>query len=273
MEICFAEIFFPFPYHSSHMVNSTSYDNTFLNSSFSFHSCVETWNTFSHSKDTKWFLNCFCPVFLYFMSCCVRVCMWSPWKLFSAYWMPLIGEPRNFITRSLLTNHKKGWWKAQIFLIVRLLNFIHGTSYGSIMKILEHIVCVVCMIWISFVLCSFSWYFNLFLASFSSSFSSFFKKKKNETRERIGKFMENKIYDKRQGRRERESGWQNKRKGRWNFMFFRSSQVFLSFRVEMVVKDFKDGREICFLFSVVKNSMTIYVCSWFNRHKGNLSSQ
>lgn len=68
MEICFAENVFPFPYHSSHMVNSTSYDSTFLNSSFS---CAETRNTFSHFKDTKWFLNCFCPVFLYFMSCCV----------------------------------------------------------------------------------------------------------------------------------------------------------------------------------------------------------
>lgn len=94
--------------------------------------------------------------------------------------------------------------ESTIFLVVRLLNFIHCTSYGSIMKCLELCVYVVCMIWISFVLCSFSWYFNLFLASFSSSyFFSFFNKKKNETRERKEKFMKNKIYDKR-GERERE---------------------------------------------------------------------
>lgn len=65
-----------------------------------------------------------------------------------------------------------------IFLVVRLLNFIHRTSYGSIMKCLELRVYVVCMIWISFVLCSLSWYFNLFLAYFSSSFFHSLKRRK-----------------------------------------------------------------------------------------------
>lgn len=62
---------FPFPHHPIWWILRVTTLELFVHLPV----YVETWDTFSHFKDTKWFLNCFCPRFsVFYVLLCVYVC-------------------------------------------------------------------------------------------------------------------------------------------------------------------------------------------------------